>query len=144
MPKNHKTFEDLIVDIFTVFAENRLSLDEISKTYNIDIQFLKALLNNDKLIIRNISKLIESSNIKLSYRRYAFNPFSHRERDSYIKITRKIKPFCSIIYDKKENEWHSLKPKNKNEPIGHNKKYLLLDDFKNYKKNTIDRINTKK
>lgn len=141
MGKNHKSFEDLIVDIFTVFAENRMSLDEISKTYDIDIQFLKAILNEDKLIIRNISKLIENSNIKLSYRRYSFNPFSHRDRGDYIKINRNIKPFCSIIYDKKEKEWHSLKPKNKNENIGHNKQYLLLDDFKKYKNRFIDKIN---
>lgn len=140
MGKNHKSFEDLIVDIFTVFAENRLSLDEIAKTYDVDIQFLKALLNEDRLIIRNISKLIESSNIRLSYRRYAFKPYSHKETDNQIKITRNVKPFCSIVYDKKHNEWHSLKPKNKDEHIGHNKQYLLLDDFKQYKKNFIDKI----
>lgn len=141
MTNSYKNFEDVIKEVFTVFSENRITLDEISKTYDIDVQFLKALLNEDRLIISNITRLLEASNVRLKTRKYPFKGYSYRNRDTYIKITRNIKPRCSIVYDKINKEWHSLIPKNKDEKIGHNKKYMLLDDFKKFKKTFIDKKN---
>ncbi len=126
-------FEDAIEEVLRGFQRRKMTLEEISDTYKVDINFLKALVHEDKEIITNISKLFRGSgtllytrrdpqeNVKLSYRRGMI----------YV-LRRKIEPLSFMDYDPITKTLSNFRLKHKINTVTETQRQYMIEDFEEY------------
>lgn len=145
MPKtiiNHRSFEEIIREMFDSFGEHNITLDEVAKSTKVDKELILLLLNNDSQILTNISKLIYFANFRMVLRKYPMRNYRTINTDdsNEIVIVRRYYPKSSIRYDKSTGEFFNLKFKYKMVERRMTEIYRkqIIQDFVDYKNKNID------
>ena len=81
MAKEHKPLKEILPLMISQFEEHNLTLKEVADTSKIDIHFLESLLDEENPILSNLTRLLEFSNIKCSFRVYPMGSHTVRRYD---------------------------------------------------------------
>lgn len=138
MGKRHKELKEILPLLLNQFKDNNLSLEEVSKSSKVDINFIEALLDDENPILSNLTKLMNFANIKTSFRSYGIISHSYQKLENHIWIRRNIEPKCRVKFDYTTQRFYDLEPIHKHVKLTHTQKQNIMYDFELFKETRID------
>lgn len=140
MPKLAK-FNEVFNALKKRIISHNLSIKEIAENSNVSEELIELLFDDKNNVINDISRLIEFLNINVSYSERSFKVYRITDAGKQLKVTRIIKPKCSIYFDKPTQEFYRFEVKHKR----HNKitkhlKALIMSEMKDFTEDYLRNI----
>jgi transcriptional regulator with XRE-family HTH domain len=140
MPKLAK-FNEVFNALKRRIISHNLSIQEIAENSTVSEELIELLFDDKNNVINDISRLIEFLNVNVSYSERAFKVYIITDSGKQLKVTRIIKPRCSIYFDKPTQEFYRFEVKHKR----HNKisrplKQLIMSEMKEFTEDYIRKL----
>lgn len=134
------TFKDVFDVAKNRIANNKLSLNELSENAIVPEELLRILFDNRNNIVNDISRLFEFLNIRVSATEKAFKVYRITDDGQQLKITRVIKPLCSMYYDKGDGKFYRFSYKIKREKRDKSETDIIKTEIKELVINHLNNI----
>lgn len=114
-------------------VRHNLSIQEISENLDIDEELLEIFLNSKNNVINDLSRLLEFLKINTYYKENYFTAYKITDAGTQLKITRFIKPKCSIYFDRPTQKFYRFSMKyGKHNIISDTRKQLFMSEMKDF------------
>ena len=132
-------------DIFDVamkkMVEDNLSIQEIAENIDIDEELLEIFLNSKNNVINDLSRLLQFLRINTYYKDNYFRAYHITDDKTQLKITRIIKPRCSIYFDKSTQNFYKFSMVHKlHNKISNTRKQIIMSEMKGFLENYLRNI----
>ena len=110
-----------------------LTIEEVAENTGVKQEVVEFLLDPNNNIIDDLSRIILFTKTGLEQRDYIFKTYTITEEDTQLKITRVIKPKCSIYFDKPTQEFYHFTAKyKKHNKLSNTRKMLIMSEMKDF------------
>lgn len=128
MGRTYSNITDAFAEAKKVIQENNITIQEISENTNIDEQLVHIIFN--EVITNDLSRVLDFLKIKLIIKPLKFKPYSIiDDKGTSIKIKRRIKPYCSMYYDKATGKYYNFNVKHKSMKLSQKRKDIIIDEM---------------
>lgn len=110
-----------------IILNNKISIEDIVENTNLDEETIKIFLNSE--VSTELTTLLDFLGIRIRFRNLAFKAYYITEEPTIIKITRVIKPYCSMYFDRTTGKYHRFKIKYKKAKVSENKRELIIKEM---------------
>ena len=109
-------------------ANSNLTLKEVALNSEVPEELINMFFDNSNNIINDLSRFIEFSNTVLLFRNKDIKLYKslNRKSETYILVSRIIKPFCTVKFDKTSHKMFDFNSKTKLKKLD---KQLIINEM---------------
>ena len=128
---NYLTLTEIFNNVKNKIIKQNLTIEEVAVNSGVKQEMVEFFLNPNNNVVDDLSRLIDFTKTGLKQKDYIFKTYNIIEEGTQIKITRVIKPQCSVYFDKPTQDFYrfSLKYKKHNK-ISNIRKRLIMSEMK--------------
>ena len=121
-------------------VNNNLSIKEVADNSGVSEKLVEILLNPDSDVIDSISRLLTDFKINTYAKELTFRVYEVYGKENQFKVTRLIKPRCSIYFDKSTQKYYKFSVKYKRDDVSETNKQLIMSEMKEFLENYVNKL----
>ena len=128
MPKDN--LSEIFDHAESLISKNNLTIRELSENANVPEDLISIFLDRQNNVVDDLSRLLEFLKIKMKFRQLKFSAYIIVGSGTKIKVTRVIKPYCSIVWDKTTKKFYRFTVRHHSIKLSEKQKEIILLEMK--------------